>query len=101
VGCGASDFVRAPWRLRTEDSSRGPLLPQRILPPIPAGTARKYSKRSPLTVLSRQQVQIISPLRRQRRATVLEFGTWAFVFGITLTVLLLILTVLVLWSVLR
>jgi hypothetical protein len=32
---------------------------------------------------------------------VLEFGTWAFVFGITLTVLLLILTVLVLWDVLR
>ena len=101
MGCGASDFVRAPGGSGRRDNSRGPLLPQRILPPIPAGTARKYSKRSPLTVLSRQQVQIISPLRRQRRATVLEFGTWAFVFGITLTVLLLILTVLVLWSVLR
>ena len=31
----------------------------------------------------------------------LEFGTWAFVFGITLTVLLIILAVLVLWDVLR
>jgi hypothetical protein len=70
-------------------------------PPIPAGTVRKYSKRSPLTVLFGSQVQTISPLRRQRRATVLEFGTWAFVFGVTLTVLLLILTVLVLWNVLR
>ena len=60
-----------------------------------------YLSRSPLTVLLRQQVQIISPLRRQRRATVLEFGTWAFVLGITLTVLLIILAVLVLWDVLR
>ncbi len=40
-------------------------------------------------------------LRRQRRATVLEFGTWAFVFGITLAVLLIILAALVLWDVLR
>ena len=31
----------------------------------------------------------------------LEFGTWAFVFGITLTVLLIILAALVLWDVLR
>jgi hypothetical protein len=32
---------------------------------------------------------------------VLEFGTWAFVFGSTLAVLLIILTALVLWDVLR
>jgi hypothetical protein len=36
-----------------------------------------------------------------RRATVLEFSTWAFVFVITLAVLLIILTALVLWDVLR
>jgi hypothetical protein len=36
-----------------------------------------------------------------RRATVLEFSTWAFVFGITLAVLLIILAALVLWDVLR
>ena len=35
-------------------------------PPIPAGTARKYSKHAPLTVSFRSQVQIIWPLRRQR-----------------------------------
>jgi hypothetical protein len=32
---------------------------------------------------------------------VLEFSVWAFVFGITLAVLLIILAALVLWDVLR
>jgi len=32
---------------------------------------------------------------------VLEFGTWALVFGITLAVLLIILAALVIWDVLR
>ena len=34
----------SPWRLRTEDSSRGPLLSQRFSPPIPAETGRHYSE---------------------------------------------------------
>jgi hypothetical protein len=54
---GQGTVCESPWRLRTENSSRGPRLPQRISPPIPAGTARKYSKRSPLTVLFQSQVQ--------------------------------------------
>jgi hypothetical protein len=40
-------------------------------------------------------------LATAKRATVLEFSTWAFVFGITLAVLLIILAALVLWDVLR
>jgi hypothetical protein len=32
MGCGASDFVRAPGGGPGVDSSRGPLLPQRFSP---------------------------------------------------------------------
>jgi hypothetical protein len=58
-------------------------------------------KHPPLTVFFRPQVQTISPVRRQGGAAVLEFSTWAFVFVITLAVLLIILAAFVLWDVLR
>jgi hypothetical protein len=32
MGCGASDFVRAPGGSGRRDISRGPLLPQRFSP---------------------------------------------------------------------
>ena len=51
--------MRAPGGcgIRRIHGSRGPRLPQRFLPPIPAETGQRYSKRSPLTVLLRPQVQ--------------------------------------------
>jgi hypothetical protein len=56
--CNRLAFCESPWRFRTEHhGSRGPRLPQRFLPPIPAETVRKYSKCSPLTVLLRTQVR--------------------------------------------
>jgi hypothetical protein len=32
---GRTSVCESPWRLRTEDSSRGPLLPQRFFSPNP------------------------------------------------------------------
>ena len=61
------------------------------------------------TRLSRVNVECVVPAASlnyfacatAKRETVLEFSTWAFVFGITLAVLLIILAALVLWDVLR
>ena len=62
--------MRAPGGSERRDISKGGF------PPIPAETARKYPKRSPLTVLFRQQVQTISPCdgKESNRARVRHLG---------------------------
>jgi hypothetical protein len=37
MGCGASDFVRAPGGSGRRDISRGPLLPAAVFPQSPLG----------------------------------------------------------------
>jgi hypothetical protein len=56
---GRTSVCESPWRRRTP----GALCCRSGFPPIPAETCRKYSKRSPLTVLFRPQVQNYSLAR--------------------------------------
>src|SRR5262249_34588370 len=53
---GRTRFVRAPGGGKGRDL-QGPSGAAAGFPPIPAGTGQRYSKRSQLTVLLRQQVQ--------------------------------------------
>jgi hypothetical protein len=98
MGCGASDFVRAPGGSGRRDNSRGPL---RGSPPIPRWDWQKILESFAFDCVVPVTGSNYFACAKARRATVLEFGTWAFVFGITLTVLLIILAALVLWDVLR
>jgi hypothetical protein len=58
MGCGASDFVRAPGGSGRRDNP-GALCCCSGFPPIPAETGREYSSRSPSTVFFRPQAQTI------------------------------------------
>jgi hypothetical protein len=73
MGCGVSDFVRAPGG-RVAGISPGALGCRSGFPPIPAETGRKYLSRSPLTVLLRQQVQTISPVRHRSNECWIKAG---------------------------
>jgi hypothetical protein len=66
--------VRAPGGAFGDVNSRGPRLPQRSCPQSPLRLVQRYSKRSPLTVLLRPQVEII-------RATVKQGTSFDFVFA--------------------
>jgi hypothetical protein len=65
--------VRAPGGGKGREL-QGPSGAAAVFSPIPAGTGQRYSKRSPLTVLLRQQVEII-------RATVKQGTSFDFVWA--------------------
>jgi len=90
--------VRAPGRL---GEGPGALCCRSGSPPIPAEAARNYPESLAADCVVPATGSNYFAFATARRATVLEFSTWAFVFGITLAVLLIILAALVLWDVLR
>src|SRR5262245_6864868 len=66
-------MVRAPEVPKRSESSRGSLR-RSGFSPIPARLAQKYSKRSPLTVFFRPQVQTISPRHDAEDST--DYSCW-------------------------
>jgi len=86
--------VRAPGGCVGSRITPGALGCRSGSPPIPAETGPKYSKRSPLTVLLRPQVQTIRFV-----CQILELSAWVIV--LTIAVLPIILGAIALWDAFR
>jgi len=93
-------FVRAPGG-GSSGITPGALCCRSGSPPIPAETARNYPESLAVDCVFPATGLNYFAFATARRATVLEFSTWAFVFVITLAVLPIILAAPVLWDVLR